>query len=93
MSDPRYGTCDHDASEAAYTAHVIGNRPSCALGLLTLWDRPWSSRALRFAYHALHLALSRGLDVLETRIPCEDEYFAAHDCPMCDPIEHCSHSE
>jgi len=48
-----------------YRVHVVGNRPSCALALLAVWDAPWSGRAMKFAYHALHHAVARGLDVLE----------------------------
>ncbi len=42
---------------------------SVAESLLTFWDMPWSWRAARFAYHALRVALARGLDVLEYRCP------------------------
>lgn len=48
----------------AYVARSHG-RPSCALSLLALWERPWSSNALRWANHALVRAYSAGLDVLE----------------------------
>ena len=48
-----------------YQVHVCGNRPSVALALLALWERPWSSSALRFANHALVRAYNRGCDVLE----------------------------
>lgn len=44
----------------------IARGPSCAASLLDLWAMPWSSRALRFAAHALQRAYNRGLDVLET---------------------------
>ena len=42
---------------------------TCTMALLTLWDRPWSGTALRFAYHALLRALAHGLDVMETQPP------------------------
>ncbi len=38
---------------------------SVAESLLAFWDRPWSGTAKRFAYHALHFARSRGLEVFE----------------------------
>lgn len=47
-----------------HNAIVVG-RPSCALALLALWDRPRSPSALRFANHALVRAYNAGLDVLE----------------------------
>ena len=34
--------------------------------LLDLWDRPWSSKCLRFAFHALHrVERAIGVDVLD----------------------------
>lgn len=48
-----------------YQVLVCGNRPSCALALLAFWECPHSSRALRFANHALVSAYNAGLDVLE----------------------------
>lgn len=36
-----------------------------ALSLLAYWERPWSSRAMRFALFALARAARRGIDVLE----------------------------
>jgi hypothetical protein len=48
-----------------YVKHVTRGNPSCAFALLALWERPWSSTALRFAAHALQRAYTRGLDVLE----------------------------
>lgn len=56
-----------DTARNRYRTIVVPYTPgrsSCALSLLALWERPWSPNALRFAYHALHLAMSRGLDVL-----------------------------
>ena len=38
---------------------------SVALSLLAFWDRPWSSNAQRFAYHAIGRALRLGFDVLD----------------------------
>ena len=38
---------------------------SVAESLLAFWDRPWSGTAKRFAYHALHFARSRGLEVFD----------------------------
>ena len=82
MNDP----LDRYRSRVAPQPHV-----SIAESLLALWDRPWSTTALRFAYHALHFALSRGLDVLDARIQGEQEYFAAHECDACDELEHREH--
>lgn len=48
----------------AISGDVLHKYP-CALSLLALWERPWSGRALRFAYHALRRAQVRGLNVLE----------------------------
>ena len=52
-------------TEVDYRARVCGDRPSVALALLALWERPWSPRALRFANHALVRAYNAGCDVLE----------------------------
>lgn len=54
-----------------WLADVCGFRPSCALSLLALWERPWSSNALRWANHALVRAYRAGLDVLETHLDPE----------------------
>lgn len=48
----------------AYKHHVCVGKPSCALSLLALWERPWSTQALRFAAHALATARAAGLVVL-----------------------------
>lgn len=65
---PTQGCCAFDDADALdrYRAHVVPQpHVSVAESLLMLWDRPWSSTALRFAYHACHHALVRGLDVME----------------------------
>jgi hypothetical protein len=49
-----------------YRAHVVPQpRVSIAESLLAYWDRPWSTTAQRFAYHALRRALAHGINVLE----------------------------
>lgn len=57
---------DAFAIKERYTRRVTGGRESVAYALLDMWERPWSSRALRFAAHALCRMLVRGIDVLET---------------------------
>lgn len=54
-----------DQRKRLYELRICGERPSCALTLLAVWERPWSSTTKRYAYHALHRALARGIDVLE----------------------------
>lgn len=49
----------------AYSLFICTGRPSCALSLLDLWDRPWSSNAKRYVYHVLARAAQHGLDVAE----------------------------
>lgn len=59
---------DLSAEDLAWNRYhnaVVVGRPSCALSLIELWDRPTSPSALRFAYHALCRAYRRGLDVME----------------------------
>lgn len=59
---------DPDLVFRAYLDRVVPpDRASVAGALLGFWDRPWSSNAKRFAYHALSRALAHGLDVLEAR--------------------------
>jgi hypothetical protein len=53
------------ARRLAYSAHVCSSLPSVALSMLDLWERPWSTTALRFAAHILQRAYNRGCDVLE----------------------------
>jgi hypothetical protein len=68
VSVTRAATLDEAQHEAfrAYVAHVTPEpHVSCAGALLSLWERPWSPTALRFAYHALCRAYRRGLDVME----------------------------
>lgn len=49
-----------------YVAHVTPEpHVSIAAALLSLWDMPYSSRAMRFVVHVLQRAAVRGLDVLE----------------------------
>lgn len=43
----------------------LGERYPTAGCLLALWERPWSSTALRFAGHRLTYVRAHGLDVLE----------------------------
>lgn len=64
MSNTLHGVAPAISRESWYRARVAPD-VSVALALLALWDRPWSSNAIRFAYHALHRAYARGLDVLE----------------------------
>lgn len=57
---------DPDLVFRAYLDRVVPpDRASVAGALLGFWDRPWSSNAKRFAYHALRYAFARGLDPLD----------------------------
>jgi len=51
--------------EDSYRIVVAHDRPSCALSLLALWDRPWSANAMRWANHVLTRAHNAGLIVLD----------------------------
>lgn len=61
------GDISREDSDALYCVMVCYGRPSIAFAMLQLWERPWSSSALRYAYHRLHVALAIGCDVLEVR--------------------------
>ena len=54
-----------EESDDLYLVMVCYGRPSCAMSLLALWERPWSSHALRWANHVLVRAYNAGCDVLE----------------------------
>lgn len=56
--------CEECARRVAWLA-IVGGQPSVALSLLALWERPWSSTALRWATHVLFRCRVRGIDVLE----------------------------
>lgn len=58
-------SCRQELASIDYAPIVCRGNPSCALAMLALWERPWSTRALRYAYHVLYRALARGCDVLE----------------------------
>ena len=62
-------TCCPPANPSAlerYTYAVIPyGKVSCALSLLALWDRPWSSTAQRWCVHVLQRARNRGCVVFE----------------------------
>lgn len=67
MSDEKratIGRLDCPRCGEAYSGMALPTFP-IALALLAYWERPWSSQAKRFAYHALNRALVRGIDVLE----------------------------
>lgn len=58
----------HESQAAAlyrYSHRVTQANTSVAAQMLQLWDRPWSSTALKFATWALHRARRAGCDVLE----------------------------
>jgi hypothetical protein len=57
--------CGPECPEDTYHLTVCFTRPSVALSMLALWERPWSTQALRFAAHILQRAWNHGCDVLE----------------------------
>jgi hypothetical protein len=54
-----------DPVATSYAVRVTHVKPSVALSMLALWERPWSTSALRWAAHILQRAYNHGCDVLE----------------------------